>query len=314
MANNALTGSPETTNGAKLRRLLVDGGTTALRKNFDECHPPDNLRNSLKPYRAKIEADFAQRYLTGEQKEWLFPSDGSDPDSKNFDISLLFYLLSTTCRLRAPRTGWNSEPHKKNRSLPAQLVRIKLRRNELFHMPETAIDEAKFAKLWKDISGILHSLGLEQAAINRIEDEPSGEDYIRILHEWADREGGVLEGQKKTHETLEKVCKMQQKTRKDVGTLCQTQQTQLKILQDTDAIVTTVSRALKEEQEASGQRHEEIMLSISGRKEGQKRSRSNDALQKLVKCDFIGEIKFLLARYQEGTREWVFSRSRTLVK
>ena len=306
MANNALTGSPETTNGAKLRRLLVDGGTTALRKNFDECHPPNNLRNSLKPYRAKIEADFAQRYLTGEQKEWLFPSDGSDPDSKNFDISLLFYLLSTTCRLRAPWTGWNSEPHKKNRSLPAQLVRIKLRRNELCHVPETAIDEAKFAELWKDISGILHSLGLEQAAINRIEDEPSGEDYIRILHEWADREGGVLEGQKKTHETLEKVCKMQQKTRKDVGTLCQTQQTQLKILQDTNAIVTTFSRALKEEQEASGQRHEEIMLSISGRKEGQKRSRSNDALQKLVKCDFIGEITILLARHQEGTREWVF--------
>ena len=306
MASNALTGSPETTNGAKLRRLLVDGGTPALRKKFDEYHPPKNLRNRLKPYKDKIEKDFAQKYLTGAQKEWLFPSDGSDPDSKNFDISLLFYLLSTTCDLKAPWTGWNSEPHKKDRSLPAQLVRIKLCRNKLCHVPETAIDEAKFAELWKEISGILLSLGLEKAAINRLEDEPSGEDYIRILHEWADREGGVLESQKKTHKTLEKVCKMQQETRKDVGTLCQTQQTQLKILQDTNAIVTTVSRALKEEQEASGHRHEEIMLSISGRKEGQKRSRSNDALQKLFKCDFIGEIESLLALYQKGTREWVF--------
>ena len=306
MASNALTRSPETTNGAKLRRLLVDGGTPALRKKFDEYHPPKNLRNRLKPYRDKIEKDFAQNYLTGEQKEWLFPSDGSDPDSKNFDISLLFYLLSTTCGLKAPWTGWKPEPHKKDRSLPAQLVRIRRRRNKLCHEPKTAIDEAKFAELWKDISGILLSLGLEQAAINRLEDEPCGEDYIRILQEWADREGGVLEGQKKTHETLEKVCKMQQETRKDVGTLCQTQQTQLKLLQDTNETVTTVARALKEEQEASGQRHEEIMQSISGRKEGQKRSRSNDALQKLFKCDFIGEIKFLSARYQEGTREWVF--------
>ena len=306
MAKNALTGSPETTNGAKLRRLLVDGGTPALRKNFDRCHPPKNLRKSLKKYRDKIEVDFTQKYLTRKQKEWLFPSDGSDPDSKNFDISLLFYLLSTICDLEAPGGNWNFKPHKNNRTLPAQLVRIKLHRNELCHEPKTAIDEVTFAKLWKDISGILLSLGLEKAAINRLEDEPCGEDYIRILQEWADREGGVLERQKKTHETLEKVRKMQQETRKDVGTLCQTQQTQLKTLQDTNAIVTTVSRTLKEEQEASGHRHEEIMLSISSRKEGQKRGRSNDALQKLVKCDFIGEIKVLLARYQEGTREWVF--------
>jgi len=42
-----LAASTETTNGVKLRRLLVDGGTTVLRKVFDSIHPPTKLLISI---------------------------------------------------------------------------------------------------------------------------------------------------------------------------------------------------------------------------------------------------------------------------
>ena len=46
-APSPLASSVEKTNGAKLSRLLIDGGTTVLRKIFDGHHPPANLAADL---------------------------------------------------------------------------------------------------------------------------------------------------------------------------------------------------------------------------------------------------------------------------
>ena len=45
-----LASSVEKTNGAKLNRLLIDGGTTVLRKAFDRYHPPAGLATDLNTY------------------------------------------------------------------------------------------------------------------------------------------------------------------------------------------------------------------------------------------------------------------------
>ena len=42
-----LASSEEKTNGAKLSRLLIDGGTTVLRNVFNHHHPPANLAADL---------------------------------------------------------------------------------------------------------------------------------------------------------------------------------------------------------------------------------------------------------------------------
>ena len=46
-APSPLASSVEKTNGAKLTRLLIDGGTTVLRNIFDGHHPPANLITDL---------------------------------------------------------------------------------------------------------------------------------------------------------------------------------------------------------------------------------------------------------------------------
>jgi len=46
-APSPLASSLEKTNGAKLSRLLIDGGTTVLRNVFDGVHSPPNLTAGL---------------------------------------------------------------------------------------------------------------------------------------------------------------------------------------------------------------------------------------------------------------------------
>ena len=245
MANaspSSLEASTETTNGIKLRRLLVDGGTTVLRRVFDR-HPPTNLADKLDLNSSTLNGLFARGFLNEQQRNRLFPPDGSKPDSKTFDITLLFLLLTEICGLSPPaRTGWNQRPQAKNKSLAANLVRIKLFRNKLLHTPETRIDSRLFDELWKEISGVLVSLGLDQAEINRLKAERCGEeDYLDVLFKWADRE-------KEIKSKLEEVCQSQTKMQKAVETVSQTQQEQQKIHQDTKAAVETVSQTQQEQQ------------------------------------------------------------------
>ena len=234
-----LAASTETTNGVKLRRLLVDGGTTVLRKVFDGIHPAKKLAANLHLNNSTLDDLFARGILSEQQRNRLFPPDRSKPDSKTFDITLLFFLLTEICGLSPPpRTGWNRMPQARNKSLAANLVRIKLFRNKLLHTPETRIDSRLFNELWKEISGILVSLGLDLAEINRLKTERCGEEnYLDLLFKWAEQE-------KEIKSKLEEVCQSQTKIQKAVETVGQTQQEQQKILQDTRTAVETVVEAV----------------------------------------------------------------------
>jgi len=239
-----LKASTETTNGIKLRRLLIDGGTTVLRKVFDRFHPAKKLAANLNLNNSTLDDLFARGILSKEQRNLLYPPDGSKPDSKTFDITLLFLLLTEICGLSPPsRRGWNHKPQAKNKSLEANLVRIKLFRNKLIHTPETRIDTGLFNDLWKEISGVLVSLGLDQAEVNRLKTERFGEeDYLHVLFQWADREKEIKSELEEVRQSQTKMQKAQQDnqellhdTKTAVETAVQVQQEHLTLLQDANA-------------------------------------------------------------------------------
>ena len=260
-----LAPSTETTKGVKLRRLLVDGGTTVLRKAFNGIHPPTELAANLHLNNSTLDDLFARGILTEQQRKLLFPSDGSKPNSKTFDITLLFLLLTEICGLSPPaRTGWNHKPQAKNKSLAANLVRIKLFRNKLIHTPETRIDTASFDKLWKEISGVLVSLGLDQAELERLKAERCGEeDFLDVLFQWADREKEIklkLEEVCQSQTKMLKAVEEQQKIFKDTKTAVemvgQTQQKQQKIFQDTKLAVETAAEKVCQTQQEQQKIHQ----------------------------------------------------------
>ena len=179
-----LASSVEKTNGNKLSRLLIDGGTTVLRNIFDSHHPPANLAANLSsrhihPILTRLRH---RNILNGSQWDKLFPPPGGGPpNSINFDITLLFLLLRNICGLSPPLSGWDRMPPASDTSFEANLARMKYYRNVLYgHVTTTGIQTSVFDVKWQEMSSVLVSLGLSQSEVDRLEREPCGEDYICV--------------------------------------------------------------------------------------------------------------------------------------
>ena len=150
--------SEEKTNGTRLARLLIDGGTHVLRKFLDSVYPePTLLANELKKNRTKFQTLKSKGVIFKEQWEMLFPTSGP-PDSKEFDITLLHLLIRELCCLKAPRTGWHKIPADDDQSMEANIARIKCFRNELFHSKSTSIPNNEFEDKWNIIVSSLEAI------------------------------------------------------------------------------------------------------------------------------------------------------------
>ena len=224
-APSPLASSVEKTNGAKLSRLLIDGGTTVLRKIFDGHHPPANLITDLNANYPILNNLLRRRVLNGHQWDKLFPPGGVPPDSNTFDITLLFLLLTKICGLTPPPSGWHTKPPSSDTSHEANLARVKFYRNILYgHVTTTGVDTLTFSALWTEISGVIVNLGLDQAEVDRLKVETGGEqDCIDVLIEWADSEEDIKSqlknihhSQSQTHQAVQDVRLAQVKTQKKV--------------------------------------------------------------------------------------------------
>ena len=305
-APTPLVSSVEKTNGAKLSRLLLDGGTTVLRKIFDGHHPPANLITDLNANYSILNNLLRRRVLNGHQWDKLFPPGGVPPDSNTFDITLLFLLLTKICGLTPPPSGWHTKPPSSDTSHEANLARVKFYRNVLYgHVTTTGVDTPTFSALWTEISGVLVSLGLDQAEVDRLKAEKGGEqDYIDVLIEWADSEEDIKsqlknidQCQSKTHQAVEDVRQAQIKTQTTVEDV---HQAQAKTQQSVDEVCQNVK-----EVEADVK---EIKETVEILRDGKNKDRSGEVLRNLTKSEFRGDIEYYAERFQEGTREWVFDR------
>ena len=97
----------ETTNYARLCRLLVDVGAHVLRETFDNKRPTGNLDTVLStpPTHAILQTLRTKRVLNPTQWGKLYPAIKSSVSSTNFDITLLMVLLRNICGLVPPATG-----------------------------------------------------------------------------------------------------------------------------------------------------------------------------------------------------------------
>ena len=73
-AASPLASSVNKTNGAKLSRLLIDGGTTVLRNVFDAHHPPENLAADLNACYSILMDLLSRRVLNMHQWEQIVPT------------------------------------------------------------------------------------------------------------------------------------------------------------------------------------------------------------------------------------------------
>ena len=177
--------SEEKTNGTRLARLLVDGGTHVLRKILHSVHPtPATLQHVLNNNLRKLQSLKSKHVIFDDQWEKLFPASGDPrPDSTTFDLTLLHLLLREICQLTAPPTGWRKMPADGDVSREANIVRIKCFRNELCHSASTGIAKAKFEDKWNIVSSALVAMGIDQTEVDRLKTAPIDHDTERRIEE-----------------------------------------------------------------------------------------------------------------------------------
>lgn len=192
----------ETTNYARLCRLLVVQGTQVLRDTFDKIHPPERLHDSLSSHRvrASLELLYKGKHKILNPTQWgkLYPSTHSSVSSRNFDITLLMVLLRNISGLKPPATGWNSPPPATDTSTEADITRLRVFRNEVYgHGSKASVDDLTFDGYWQDIQQTLIRLGGERYGpyIEGLKvdcmDPDIGLHYQELLKQWIEDEGKI---------------------------------------------------------------------------------------------------------------------------
>ena len=181
-ADEELRTTNEKANFQRLTRLLMCGGLALLREVFDAIHPPANLPAVLgnPAIKKQLQTLRRNRVLTYPEWECLYnPSSGAYGMSTDFDISLLCKLLREICNLPSPITGWDTLPSSTNHSLEADLVRIRIYRNEIYgHNHSMEITDADFKKLWEKISEALLRIAGGVSSAKRDEWKKSIESFF----------------------------------------------------------------------------------------------------------------------------------------
>ena len=208
----------ETTNYARLCRLLVDVGCQALRDTFDRIHPPARLHLVLAPgtpTHDKLQMLRKNQILNPTQWRKLYPAVPSSVSSASFDIILLMMLLRNICHLTQAVTGWDKLPSPSDTSTEANIARVNFYRNTVCsHASQASVSTKTFQILWHDISQVLVALGGKSysAPIKKLNEEcmdfGTEEKYRQLLIKWMRDEdlikekleemGGMLESSLKT--------------------------------------------------------------------------------------------------------------------
>ncbi|XP_068760733.1 uncharacterized protein [Montipora capricornis] len=312
-----LASSKEKTNGAKLSRLIIDGGTTVLRNVFDTHHPPANLAADLNACYSILTNLSRRRILNGHQWDKLFPVGGASPDSNTFDITLLFLLLTNICGLTPPHTGWHCKPPPSDTSREANLARIKFFRNQLYgHITTTGVDELMFNALWQEISAVLVSLGLSQAEIDRLKAERCGEeDYLNALRDWAESEADLktqLNEVRQLQNTVQESVKENKSILKDLRIQqSTTQETVEKVysrLENLQISQNTTQEGVKDSSSRFHDIHQVVTETCHAK---HNTNQEDNILKKLAKVDTQRDVRDYTKRYLEGTRESLFAKIST---
>ena len=181
-ADEALSTTDEKANFQRLTRLLMRGGLALLRDVFDSIHPPANLPAVLANPAIKSNLQTLRgRVLTHPEWDCLYnPSGpGTYGKSTDFDISLLCKLLRGICNLTPPASGWKDSPNITDHSLGADLVRIRIYRNEIYgHNHGMEITNSDFEKLWREISETLLRIASNISSVKRDEWKKSIETFF----------------------------------------------------------------------------------------------------------------------------------------
>ena len=196
----------QSANFFKIIKLLVDVGGDVLREALLKEIPETQLANKFSLNYRKFVTLKSQKVLTDPQFSLV---TDPRPDPAKFDVSLLVALLRNICpNVQAPAKGWKESPDETDKSLGAELVRIRDIRNKRLHPASTLMPKGSFLPLWTDLASIVKRIatGISSEVTSRITEKivylkhedtiPDGENEKKLFQtfiDWKDQIFDILE-------------------------------------------------------------------------------------------------------------------------
>lgn len=127
MASSAYIATEEITNANRISRLLMGPCADQLKDLLCFYVPPSKFPEVIKKSRLP-------GFMSVNHRKLILPKSGAyKGDYGDMDITLLYTLLRNICGIKEHRAGWGEKPQASDRSVSANIERIRLARNQCGH-------------------------------------------------------------------------------------------------------------------------------------------------------------------------------------
>ncbi|XP_062591874.1 uncharacterized protein LOC134253366, partial [Saccostrea cucullata] len=159
MSCSKYASTPQTTNLARTSRLILGPCADIMRDVLLNEVPTTDLSRRVKSW---MKSDTTNK-LNKSQADLIFPPSSKiyKGDYSDMDISLLYALLRNVTNLPAHNKGWGNDPDPTDRSVSANMERIRFIRNKHYgHAVEIGIPDADFQTEFMNIRKIAEDVDI----------------------------------------------------------------------------------------------------------------------------------------------------------
>lgn len=143
----------ETTNLVRITRMILGPCADLLRDVLRNEKEPHALSQSVKAFQVNLPKG-KKSLFSKEQEILIYNESYSD-----FDITLLYILFRNICNIQPHTNKWGFEPDPCDKSLSANIERIRLLRNAyLGHTPDITISDPEYEQLYQNIKTIVREI------------------------------------------------------------------------------------------------------------------------------------------------------------
>ncbi|XP_021360853.1 uncharacterized protein LOC110455196, partial [Mizuhopecten yessoensis] len=161
----------ETTNFARLSRLIIDVCRDLLISVLKAKLPPPGLTAILQSQKVQLLQNLEPR-----QRQILYPTGGVFSGTlEDLDFPILYKLLRNFLGINIPphRSGWGRTPDPADRSLSANIDRLRVHRNEAYgNLPTVSLSDSEFNSRWSLI---------RQSVFEIEKDALIGDTYVKAV-------------------------------------------------------------------------------------------------------------------------------------
>ncbi|XP_062591547.1 uncharacterized protein LOC134253042, partial [Saccostrea cucullata] len=161
MSLSKYTSTPETTNTARLARLILGPCTDVLREILKKEIPPSDLSKKVKEWTDDLKKNKKRNPFNPSQNDIIFPTPTNQykGDYSDLDISILYIILRNVSKIPPHSKGWGENPDPADRIVAANIERIRLLRNKYQgHSADIFLSDSEFSQEWRNIRGIIVEL------------------------------------------------------------------------------------------------------------------------------------------------------------